>query len=110
MIKDIKWKPKYGEKYYYICIDGFGDLLIANKDEVINRESFLNLTSDYYHGTWQEGDDDYANLFCGNVFRTEEEAKCQYEQFVSQLLNNDTIWKLEAVNGYKILPIGVMRE
>lgn len=110
MISNITWKPKYGEKYYYIDIAGFGDLLIANKDEVINRESFINLTSDYYRCAWQEGDDDYINLFTGNVFRTEEEAKCQYEQFVSQLLNNDTIWKLEAVNGYKILPTGVMRE
>lgn len=109
MIKDIKWKPKYGEKYYYIDVGGFGDLLIANKDEDINRESFLDLVSDYYYSTWQEGDDDYVNLFCGNVFKTEEEAKYQYEQFVSQVLNNDVVWKLEAVSGYKILPIGVMR-
>lgn len=110
MIKDIKWKPKYGEKYYYIDISGLGSLLIANMNDEINRESFINLTSDYYWCTWQEGDDDYINLFTGNVFGTEEEAKCQYEQFVSQLLNNDTIWKLEAVDGYKILPMGVMRE
>ena len=48
MIKDIKWKPKYGEKYYYIDISGLGSLLIANMNDEINRESFINLTSDYY--------------------------------------------------------------
>lgn len=54
MIKDIKWKPRYGEKYYYIDISGLGSLLIANMNEEINRESFINLTSDYYRCAWQE--------------------------------------------------------
>ena len=26
MIRNIKWKPKYGEKYYYIDISGLGSL------------------------------------------------------------------------------------
>lgn len=101
MIKDIKWKPKYGEKYYYIDISGLGSLLIANMNDEINRESFINLTSDYYRCAWQEGDDDYINLFTGNVFKTEEEAELHRDRIIGWMLENDVIWKLESKEGFQ---------
>lgn len=101
MIKDIKWKPKYGEKYYYIDISGLGGLLIANMNEEINRESFINLTSDYYRCAWREGDDDYINLFHGNVFKTEKEAELYRDKIIDWMLENDAIWKLESKEGFQ---------
>lgn len=71
------WKPKYGDRYFYISI----------------RDEHLYI----YENEWEDTSTDYELYHTGNFFRTEEEARKNreaYEEFNKSLTPNMS-WRVD---------------
>ena len=80
------WKPKYGEKYYFVDVY---NVTLLHFSGISTKALLLTDNIEIFPRTWLATNTDFRNLLALNVFRTEEEAKKKLEEWKSIIVENE---------------------